>query len=70
MAPWPTEIGWPCQSWRCRRPGRCLPNGQRLAMEVAVGDKIIYSKFAGTEIQVADEELLVLSTNDILAKVS
>jgi len=51
-------------------PGRYLPNGRRLAMEVAVGDKIIYSNFAGTEIQVGDEELLVLSTNDILAKVS
>ncbi len=39
-------------------------------MEVGVGDKIIYSKFAGTEIQVGNEELLVLNTNDIPAKVS
>ena len=39
-------------------------------MEVTVGDKVIYSKFAGTEINVEDEELLVLSANDILAKVS
>jgi len=39
-------------------------------MEVTIGDKIIYSKLAGTDIQVEDEESLVLITNDILAKVS
>ncbi len=39
-------------------------------MEVTVGGKVIYSNFAGTEINVEDEELLVLSANDILAKVS
>ena len=53
-------------------PGRYLNNGQRLEMEIKVGDKVIYSKYAGSEIQAEDEdeELLVLSANDILAKIS
>ena len=51
-------------------PGRVLSSGIRVEMEVAAGDQIIYSKFAGTEIQVQDEELLVLGSNDVLAKFS
>ena len=51
-------------------PGRVLGSGIRVEMEVAAGDQIIYSKFAGTEIQVQDEELLVLGSNDVLAKFS
>ena len=53
-------------------PGRYLNNGQRLEMEIKVGDKVIYSKYSGSEIQAEDEdeELLVLSANDILAKIS
>ncbi len=51
-------------------PGRYLQNGKRLEMELQVGDKVIYSKYAGTEIKVEDEELLVLGSNDILAKIS
>ena len=51
-------------------PGKVLDNGIRLEMELKVGDKVIYSKYAGTEIQVDDEELLVLGVNDILSKVS
>ncbi len=51
-------------------PGRVLNSGTRIAMEVAVGDTVIYSKYAGTEIQVEDEELLVLGSNDILAKIT
>ena len=53
-------------------PGRYLNNGQRLEMEIKVGDKVIYSKYAGSEIKAEDEdeELLVLSANDILAKIS
>ncbi len=50
-------------------PGRYLRNGKRLDLEVAVGDKVIYSKYAGTEIQVEDEELLFLGANDVLAKI-
>ena len=51
-------------------PGRYLSNGKRLEMELKSGDKVIYSKYSGSEIQVEDEELLVMSSNDILAKIS
>ena len=50
-------------------PGRYLNNGKRQEMELKAGDKVIYSKYAGTELQVDDEELLVLGSNDILAKI-
>ena len=48
-------------------PGRVLRNGKLVEMEVKAGDKVIYSKYAGTEVEVQDEELLVLGSNDILA---
>ena len=51
-------------------PGRYLDHGKRLDMELKVGDKVIYSKYAGTEINVEDEEVLVLGVNDVLAKIS
>jgi len=51
-------------------PGRILNNGKRVEMEVKPGDKVIYSKFAGTEVEAEDEELLVLGVNDILAIIS
>jgi chaperonin GroES len=51
-------------------PGRIMNNGKLVEMEVQVGDQIIYSKYAGTEIRVEDEEVLVLGSNDVLAKIS
>ena len=51
-------------------PGRYLNTGKRMEMELKAGDKVIYSKYAGTEIEVDDEELLVLGSNDVLAKIS
>ncbi len=51
-------------------PGRYLNDGKRLEMELQVGDKVIYSKYSGTEIKIDDDELLVLGSNDILAKIS
>ena len=51
-------------------PGRVLKNGRRLPMELAVGDSVIYSKYAGTEISVDNEDLLVLGSNDVLAKLT
>ena len=51
-------------------PGRMLDNGARAEMEVKPGDTVIYSKFAGTEVEAGDEELLVLGSNDILAVIS
>lgn len=49
-------------------PGKLSENGKRLAMEVKVGDKVVYSKYAGTEVKFNDEELIVLRESDILAK--
>lgn len=49
--------------------GKLLENGQRVPLEVKEGDKIIFSKFAGTEIKIENEEHLILSERDILAVV-
>ena len=51
-------------------PGRLDENGKRVAMEVKKGDKVIYSKYAGSEIKEGEEELLILRESDILAKYS
>ena len=48
-------------------PGRILDDGSREAMDVAVGQKILFQKYAGTEFKLDDEELLILSQKDILA---
>jgi len=47
--------------------GRILDNGQKVPIEVKVGDKVIYSKYGGTEVKIDDEEYVVLSEKDILA---
>ena len=49
-------------------PGRLTEDGKRIAMEVKVGERIIYAKYAGTEIKLDDEELIILRESDILAK--
>ena len=49
-------------------PGR-FEEGKRVPMDVKVGDKILYSKYGGTEVKVEGEEYLVLSSRDILAVV-
>jgi chaperonin GroES len=51
-------------------PGRLDEDGKRIAMEVKKGDKVIYAKYAGTEIKQDDEEFLILRESDILAKFS
>jgi len=48
-------------------PGRVDDNGQRIPLDVEVGDKVIYSKYGGTEVKYAGEEFLILSARDILA---
>ncbi len=48
-------------------PGRTLDDGSREAMDVAVGQKILFQKYAGTEFKLDDEELLILSQKDVLA---
>ena len=49
-------------------PGRLTEDGKRVAMEVKVGDRVIYTKYGGTEIKIDDEELIILRESDILAK--
>ncbi|MBE0429451.1 MAG: co-chaperone GroES [Thermoleophilia bacterium] len=49
--------------------GKMDESGKRIAMDVAEGDEVIYSKYGGTEVKVEDEELLILRASDILAKV-
>jgi chaperonin GroES len=48
-------------------PGRILDDGSREAIDVAVGQKVLFQKYAGTEFKLEDEELLILSQKDILA---
>jgi len=49
-------------------PGRLSDDGKRIAMDVKVGDIVIYAKYGGTEIKIDDEELIILRESDILAK--
>lgn len=49
--------------------GKLLDNGSKVEMEVKVGDKVIYSRYAGTEVKVEGEEYLILRQDDILALV-
>jgi chaperonin GroES len=51
-------------------PGRVDDNGNRVPLDVSVGDKIIFSKYGGTEVKYNGEELLILSARDVLAVVS
>ena len=51
-------------------PGRLGDDGKRLAMEVKVSDKIVYSKYAGTELKEDDVDYLILRESDILARIS
>jgi len=48
-------------------PGRLLDNGSRVELEVKVGDVVIYSKYAGSEVKYEGEEYLIVSEKDILA---
>ena len=49
-------------------PGR-FEEGNRVPVDVKVGDKVIYSKYGGTEVKVGTEDLLILRESDVLAKV-
>ena len=51
-------------------PGRVDDNGNRVPLDVSVGDKVIFSKYGGTEIKYDGEDLLILSARDVLAVVS
>ena len=47
--------------------GRVLDNGTKLAPEVKVGDKVVYSKYSGSEVKIDGEEYLIIRESDILA---
>lgn len=47
--------------------GRVADNGERIPLEVKEGDKVIFSKYAGTEVKIDNKELLVMRESDILA---
>ena len=51
-------------------PGRRLDNGKLLEMDLKTGDKVIYSRFAGTEFTVDGEEVLIMAAGDVLDKIS
>lgn len=48
-------------------PGKLADNGERVSLEVKPENKVIFSKYAGTEIKVENEEYLILREEDILA---
>jgi len=48
-------------------PGKLLENGQRGALEVTVGDTVIYSEYGGTEVTVNDEDFIILDEGSVLA---
>jgi chaperonin GroES len=48
-------------------PGRTLDNGTVIPQEVKAGDKIIYSKYGGTEVKLGGEEYVILRQDDILS---
>ena len=50
-------------------PGR-FEDGDRVPLDVKVGDKVIYSKYGGTEVKLGGDELLILSARDVLAIVN
>jgi chaperonin GroES len=51
-------------------PGRRADNtGDVIPLDIAVGDKVVYSKYGGTEITIDGEDLLILAGRDVLAKV-
>jgi chaperonin GroES len=51
-------------------PGAFDNDGKRIAMDVEVGQKVLYGKYAGTEFKLDEDELLIVSQKDILAVVA
>jgi chaperonin GroES len=49
-------------------PGRLSDDGKRIAMDVKVGDRVLYARYGGTEVKIEGEELVILRESDILAK--
>ncbi len=51
-------------------PGRVLDNGKRVEMDVKAGDKVLFAKYAGTEVKLDGEDYLVIRETDLLAVVT
>lgn len=51
-------------------PGKVSDDGKRVGMDVKEGDKVIYSKYAGTEFKLDEEDLVIMRESDIYAKKS
>ena len=47
-------------------PGKVLDNGKRIALEVQVGQRVLFAKYAGTEVKMDNEEYLILRESDIM----
>ena len=50
-------------------PGRLLDSGERAKPDLKVGDLVLFGKYAGTEISVDDQEVIILKESDVLAKI-
>lgn len=50
--------------------GRILDNGQKLPLEVKVGDRIIFSKYSGSEVKLDGEKFVIFSERDVLAVIA
>ncbi|TET93533.1 MAG: co-chaperone GroES [Candidatus Zixiibacteriota bacterium] len=48
-------------------PGRMTDDGKKIPPEVKKGDKVLYGKYSGTEVSIADEEYLIMRESDIFA---
>ena len=51
-------------------PGRMTDDGKRIPMELKIGDKVLYSKYGGTEYKDGEDEYLILRESEVLAKIS
>jgi len=51
-------------------PGRILDDGKREQMDLKAGDKVLYAKYAGTEVKIDGEDLMIISHKDILAVIT
>jgi chaperonin GroES len=49
-------------------PGR-MEKGERVPMELRVGDKVLYGKYSGTPFQLGDDEVIIIKASDVLAKI-
>jgi chaperonin GroES len=49
-------------------PGRLSEDGKRIAMDVKVGDIVVYARYGGTEYKIEDKEVIILRESDILAR--